>query len=347
LGNDTLGDTILPMEVREECMLATREKRLFSATSNVVYGKRLAIALALLCALPIAPLAQRVGTDRNPPAPLGKLVDVGGYRVHLYCTGTGSPAVVIVGAGFSFNWGLVQPEVAKFTQVCSYDHSGIGWSDSGPKDSCSLRVSEVHTALKNAGIKGPYVLVGHSLGGLVARLYAGRYPDEVTGMVFVDHAFHSVVMFHSTSPSDATVPPPLPMLSTLNGGIPIGIESDPNFNKLSSRDRELHLWAMSQARNQTALRTNVGISQVCTAEADAITTEHGHPLGDKPLVDVSTDESRSPDYIKLQTELLSLSQNSKEMIAEKSGHFVIVDRPDVVIDAIHQVVQSVRNKLKL
>ncbi len=160
---------------------------------NVGHGlrRRLTIVLALLCVLPIETLAQKADTAQNPPAPLGKLVDVGGYRVHLYCTGTGSPTVVIVGAGFSFNWGLIQPEVAKFTQVCSYDHSGIGWSESGPKDSCSLRVSEVHTALKTAGIKGPSVLVGHSLGGLVARLYAGQYPDEVAGMVFVDHALPS------------------------------------------------------------------------------------------------------------------------------------------------------------
>ena len=176
------------MEIREKCMLATCEKRPMGATSNLVHCKRLTIALALLCALPIASLSQTVGTDQNPPPPLGKLVDVGGYRVHLYCTGTGSPTVVIVGAEFSFDWGLVQPEVASLTRVCSYDHSGIGWSDPGPKDSCALRVSEIHSALKNAGIKGPYVLVGHSLGGLVARLYAGRYPDEVAGVVFVDHA---------------------------------------------------------------------------------------------------------------------------------------------------------------
>src|SRR6266852_2077184 len=113
------------MEIREECMLATCEKRPMSATSNVVHCKRLTIALALLCVLPIATLSQTVGMDQNSPPPLGKLVDVGGYRVHHYCTGTGSPTFVIVGAGFSFNWGLVQPEVAKFTQVCSYDHSGI------------------------------------------------------------------------------------------------------------------------------------------------------------------------------------------------------------------------------
>ena len=165
----------------------------------------LTVFLALLCVVPIATLAQKAGTDPNAPPPLGKLVDVGGYRVHLYCIGTGSPTVVIVGAGFSFNWGLVQPEVAGFTQVCSYDHSGIGWSDDGPKDSCSLRVSEVHTALKNAGIKGPYVLVGHSLGGLVARVYAGQYPDEVAGMVFVDHAFGFPL---TPPPGDAKVSPP-------------------------------------------------------------------------------------------------------------------------------------------
>jgi len=291
---------------------------------------------------------QTAATGQNAPEPLGKLVDAGGYRVHLYCTGTGSPAVVIVGAGFSFNWGLVQPEVAKFTQVCSYDHSGIGWSDDGPKDSCSLRVSEVHTALKNVGIKGPYVLVGHSLGGLVARVYAGQYPDEVAGMVFVDHAFS---MFLRSPPSAKALPPPPSMPSAPSGGglvgKAMGIESDPNFSKLSDRDRELHLWAMAQPRDQKALQTNHEIMPGCTAAADAISKEHPHPLGDKPLVDISTDQALGPDYAKLQTELLSLSQNSKQIIAEKSGHFVIIDRPDVVIDAIRQVVQSARNKAKL
>ena len=224
-------------------MLATCEKQPLSATSDMVYCRRLTIVLALLCLLPMGTLAQKADTAQNPPAPLGKLVDVGGYRVHLYCTGTGSPTIVIVGAGFSFNWGLVQPEVAKFTQVCSYDHSGIGWSESGPKDSCSLRVSEVHTALKNAGIKGPYVLVGHSLGGLVARVYAGQYPDEVAGMVFVDHAVHFVLMLGPPPPGDVKVlsPPSMspPMLLAPSGSS--GIKNDPNFNKLSSRDRELHL----------------------------------------------------------------------------------------------------------
>jgi pimeloyl-ACP methyl ester carboxylesterase len=96
-----------------------------------------------------------------------------------------------------------------------------------------------------------------------------------------------------------------------------------------------------------ALRTNANINPACFADAEAIVKEHPHPLGNKPLVDVSTDEERNSDYVKLQAELLSLSQNSKEIVAEKSGHMVIIDRPDVVIDAISRVVQSVRNKAKL
>lgn len=336
------------MEVQEECLVATYEKQPLSAASNMVYCKRLTIVLALLCVLPVGTLSQEEDTAQNPPPPLGKLVDVGGYRVHLYCTGTGSPTVVIVGAGFSFNWGLVQPSVAKLTQVCSYDHSGIGWSDDGPKDSCSLRVNEIHAALKNAGVKAPYVIVGHSLGALVARLYAGRYADEVAGMVFVDHAITFPLKFLSPPPSGATAPPrlPPPMPSAPSGGG--GIESDPNFSNLSSRDRELHLWFMSQIRNQRTLQSNHEIMPECVAQADATSKERLHTLGNKPLVNVSTDEgTHSPEYAKLQADLLSLSENSKQVVAEKSGHFIIVDRPDVVIDAIRQVVQSVRKNSKL
>jgi pimeloyl-ACP methyl ester carboxylesterase len=307
--------------------------------------------------LPVATLAQTAGKAGTSPAPLGKLIDVGGYRVHLYCTGTGSPTVVIVGAGYSFDWGLVQPEVAGFTQVCSYDHSGIAWSDSGPKDSCPLRVSEVHTALKNAGIAGPYILVGHSLGGLVARLYAGQYPNEVAGVVFVDHAF---AMLSRRPPPDSpavSAPPPPPPSPPGGARIVMGMEDDPNFSKLPVRDRELHVWGTAQARDQAALRNNTDVLMDCVAQADAIIKDQSHPLGDKPLVDVSAGaappmppqvaEMWRDKRAELQAKLLSLSSNSKQLVAENSGHFIIIDRPDVVIDAIRQVVWSIRNSTKL
>lgn len=294
---------------------------------------------AISCMLAIAVFAQTNSTDQKSPPPIGKLVDVGGYKVHLYCTGQGSPTVVIVGAGLSFNWGLVQPEVAKFTRVCAYDHSGIGWSDSGPKDSCSLRIGEVHNALKNAGISGPYVLAGHSLGALVARLYAGRYPDEVAGVVFVDHAFH-------LDPKDEKLLPPMPPQEPPKPGAPAptgGMEDDPNFSKMSARDRELHMWAMSQSRSMAALQNNPTLVPQCMADAEALSKDRSHPLADKPLVDVTTDEFRIAPYVKLQADLLALSENSKEIVAQNSTHFVIIDRPDVVIDAISQVVIAARN----
>jgi pimeloyl-ACP methyl ester carboxylesterase len=309
--------------------------------------KQLATLTVMLCAFSAAVSAQGTPAQKSPQ-PLGKVVDVGGCRVHLYCTGAGSPAVVIVGAGYSFDWGLVQPEVAKFTQVCTYDHSGIGWSDSGPKDSCDLRVDEVHNALKKAGINGPYVLVGHSLGGLVARLYAGHYADEVAGMVFVDHA----MSLEQPPTDDKTPPPPPPPPPPATPGAsapppPGGIESDPNFSKLSSRDRAFHLWAASQPRSQAAMQTNMEIIPQCSSEADALRKEHPQPLGDKPLVDVSTDEFREADYVKLQADLLALSKNNKEIVAQKSTHFVIIDRPDVVVDAIKQAVEAIRTHTPL
>jgi pimeloyl-ACP methyl ester carboxylesterase len=302
-----------------------------------------------LTGFPIPILGQADGT--SPPPPLGKLVDVGGYRVHLYCTGAGSPTVVIVGAGYSFDWGLVQSEVSKFTQVCSYDHSGIGWSGDGPKDSCDLRVNEVHAALKNVGIKGPYVLVGHSLGGLVARAYAEKYPEETVGIVFVDHAYQAGAGVGTMrpgillrAPEGSYVAKSSPPVAGGVGPVGFGLQGDPNFSRLSAQDQELHRWFMTKERDQKALQANLEIVPQCFADADAAIKKHNHPLGDKPVVNVDTPDSAGTE---LQKTLMSLSTNSKEMTAEKSGHFVIIDRPDVVIDAIGQVVQSTRNKTHL
>jgi len=190
------------------------------------------LLLILFVALPIVTVAQATGANPNSPPSLGKLIDVGGCRVHLYCTGSGSPTFVILGAGFFFDWRLIQPEVASITQVCSYDHSGSAWSDDGPTDSCSLRVSEIHEVLKNAGTKGPYVLVGYSLRALVARLYAGQYPNDVAGLVFVDHA---VAIINRRSPSGGATmgSPPMAAAPPPPGGLKMaaGMEDDPNFGK--------------------------------------------------------------------------------------------------------------------
>lgn len=134
---------------------------------------------------------QSIGTasDSRKYPPPGQLVDVGEHKMHIHCTGEGSPTLVMdIGIGwFSLIWSFVQPEVAKFTRVCTYDRAGYAWSDPNPTPRTSQQlVQELHTLLTNAGIEGPYVLVGHSLGGLNVRLFASQYPSEVVGIVLVD-----------------------------------------------------------------------------------------------------------------------------------------------------------------
>ncbi len=117
----------------------------------------------------------------------GKLVDIGGRKLHLHCTGAGSPTVVLVagGSAYAIDWALVQPEIAKSTRVCSYDRAGLGWSDGGPKDeTVEQTVGDLHAMLVKSGERGPFILVGASIGGIYIQAYQHSYPDEVAGLVF-------------------------------------------------------------------------------------------------------------------------------------------------------------------
>jgi pimeloyl-ACP methyl ester carboxylesterase len=124
------------------------------------------------------------GAQRFPQR--GHLVQAGSIRMNIDCSGQGSPTVILESGsgGPSVDWLMVQPEVAKFSRVCSYDRAGYGWSDSGPEPRSSLQIAhELKRLLQAAGEKGPYVLVGHSMGGYDIRVYTGQYPNDVAGMV--------------------------------------------------------------------------------------------------------------------------------------------------------------------
>jgi pimeloyl-ACP methyl ester carboxylesterase len=148
--------------------------------------------LTLLVALAgIGLIFQAVATwnDQQRFPASGELVDVGGYRLHINCIGNGSPTIILdaLGAGSSASWGLVQPQIAQSTRVCAYDRAGAGWSERGPKPrDMNQQVRELHALLGGARVDGPYVLVGHSYGGRIARVYAKAYPREVVGMVLID-----------------------------------------------------------------------------------------------------------------------------------------------------------------
>jgi hypothetical protein len=125
-------------------------------------------------------IATEIDQRQLGPAP-GEMVSVGNHKLHIYCMGQGSPTVVTESGatGTSIEWSAwVQPEVAKATQVCAYERAGLGWSEGGPEPRDAMQIaSELHTLLANADVPGPYVLVGHSVGGHYARVYADRYPE--------------------------------------------------------------------------------------------------------------------------------------------------------------------------
>lgn len=133
--------------------------------------------------------------------PIGQMVDVGGYRLHLYCTGESQPGepTVIVEAGsgsVGLMWALVQDEVEKSVRICTYDRAGLGWSDPSPKPrTADVITDELHTLLGNARIEAPYILVGHSLGGIFVREYQYKYPDEVAGIILVDSGDGELVTY--------------------------------------------------------------------------------------------------------------------------------------------------------
>jgi pimeloyl-ACP methyl ester carboxylesterase len=151
-------------------------------------GGLLIVIIVILVAGTIYQAIATANDERKYPAP-GQMVDVGGHKLHIYCTGEGSPTVILESAlaSTSSSWGWVQPAVARGTRVCAYDRAGAGWSEGGPKPRDGQQVAtELHTLLDKSDIAGPYVLVGHSVGGLYVRAYAARYPGDVAGMVLVD-----------------------------------------------------------------------------------------------------------------------------------------------------------------
>jgi pimeloyl-ACP methyl ester carboxylesterase len=317
-------------------------------------SSRLLNLIACVAVLWCAPRPAKCGNElHSRPTPPGKLVNVGGYRVHLYCMGKGRPTVMIVGAAFSFDWGLVQPEVARFTHVCTFDPSGTTWSDSfetalrvlDPKaapdsaPTCQDRVEEIRRVTTHATIRGPYILVGYSAGALWARFFAAQFPESVAGMVIVDHAFIARVREPSKPPSSGAASargftPPMLISWT---PIVLGFEDDTNFSKLPLRDREFHAWALAQH----PVRPGEAMVEDCLSRIKLATRGRTHPLGNMPLAVISTPNT-TPGYAGLQSSLLELSLQSRHLIASHSSHMIPIDQPGLIVAAIRWTVGIVR-----
>lgn len=245
------------------------------------------------------------------------MIDIGGARVHLNCMGTGPLTVMIVGAGYSFDWSLVQPEVAKFTRVCTYDPTCSVLSDPNPSLTCDGCIAEIHSMLQHAGISGPLVLVGHSIGAVFARLYTARFPNSVQGLVLSDYAGGYRIT---------------------NGEAMIRADQQ-GLQRLPPSAQAMHRWANSRSGSADRFATRK-LFDGCIADAAKTTIYMGH----KPLIVVANRYmAESDDYRRVQADLLALSRNSKAMIAPHSGHGIPMEDPEVLVQAIKEVVSAAQS----
>lgn len=300
-------------------------------------GRGLAVLLGLaLVGYMYEPMAEAADARTYPPP--GQLVDVGGYRLHINCTGTGSPTVVIeAGLGdWSTSWaGYVQPEVAKTTRVCTYDRPGLGWSEASPLPGDAAQFArELHTLLQNANVPGPYVMVGHSLGGLVVRIFAHDYASEVAGVVLIE----------SMNPKQVTqsLSQKLARLTSLQAvlarfGVARLIVKLPAIASGAPPNGEAYYPLYVRPQSLQASANEYRALPASAPQAAAVKS-----LGDLPLIVLTAKLNDNPGWPEWQAELLQLSSNSEQLFAENSGHVIQFDEPDAAVAAILQMVQQVR-----
>jgi pimeloyl-ACP methyl ester carboxylesterase len=312
--------------------------------------------------------------DAAPPKPEGKMVDLGGHRLHVHCSGKGSLTVVVEnGLGdFSFDWTLVQTRVSTFARICTYDRAGYAWSDPGPKPRTFDQLNlELREALIKLDEKPPYVLVGHSFGGPVVRNFAMTYPADVAGIVFVDAAFEGQrvgiggdkTMQLGVNAPKLTIPPPHLAMKDSDKSSEQSISEpraqaplDPMYKVLPPKEQGLQLWAQNLPAIEDAEDSQRQWSEV--AYARLLATPQDGKLGRIPVLvltraqggyqsglDVSA-EHMERERKDGQAMLSRLSSNSKQIFIH-SGHNMELEAPDAVIDAIRQMLDTVQRHKSL
>jgi pimeloyl-ACP methyl ester carboxylesterase len=298
-------------------------------------------ALAVAAGAAYEALAARGDPDRYL-AP-GRLVNVGDHRLHLYCLGSGSPTVVMeAGLGEqSLTWSLVQPEVATAARVCTYDRAGYGWSEAGPVPRTPGReATELHELLAAAEERGPYVLVAHSIGAIESRLFLDRYPEEVAGMVLVEPTDPEAVISAGTPVLPIAQYRLFSVLGTLGlvrlfgrSLVPWMVGTEPPDPVMDNAAVVYGPRSLATAAEE--LRASVeGARDVSAATAPGA-------WGSLPIVVITAGSDGDPE---LGEEVAALSEASRHIVADGSGHYVQYERPQVVVDAIVDVVERARTE---
>jgi pimeloyl-ACP methyl ester carboxylesterase len=284
---------------------------------------------------------------RAYPMP-GQLIDVGGHRLHLHCTGSGSPTVVLepgLGAASS-DLGWIAPVVSRDSRVCVYDRAGRGWSDAadGPQDGAHI-AADLHTLLDRAHVPGPYVLAGHSFGGLYILSFAAQFPDQVAGMVLLD----------STAPKPGPAPPTntepdnfvgrvsalLPAVAHVGAG---RLLAQSSYGTLPPRSRD-----EARANSSTARHLGSFIEEFLEGSASVQQASLLTDLGGKPLIVLTADRNADGEWQSAQDHLATLSTNSLHRHVDATHASLLEDEADsaAASQAIHDVVESVRTSQPL
>jgi pimeloyl-ACP methyl ester carboxylesterase len=287
--------------------------------------------------------------DRRFNPMLGRMVEADGLKMHIDCMGDGVPAVILdAGLGDDYlSWRKVQPPIAKFTRVCSYDRAGMGYSEASSKPRTSRTIAgELQALLQAAGIAPPYILVGHSAGGYNVRVFTSLYRSEVVGMVLVDA---------SHPDQENRLPPELKNMEGtwrresefLELAMPIGIPRllglcDPDASERaarcnfeSAREGAREMEAFQQSATQAAAAGSLDGMPLAVLSHDPDRLVSGLPPDLAKPTNVA--------WEKMQEELAHLSTRGTQTVAKNSSHYIQNDRPDLVIEAVRVVLDEARS----
>jgi pimeloyl-ACP methyl ester carboxylesterase len=340
-----------------------------STVTRLIRLSLLALVLVVAAALTGGLAYETAGRrrDRTRVPRIGEAIDIGGRRLNLFCSGTGAPTVILIpdASQPGFSWSHIQPELARRTRACWFDRAGEGWSDPGPYPrTSSATAADLRAALSKAAVPPPYVLVGHSLGGLDARVFHYLYPGEVAGMVLADAA-------HEEEPRRA----PASMLGRtaprwLWRSLHLGFSAAARFGLIRLLQPEEGRAGPAEGREEilaALIRQPVAIASVASGgvvgpgsyeEAESagklgdlplIVLTRGKPLGSEPGEEVPPDRLRYEQVWihEIQPRLARLSTRGRQVILKNSGHRIPDDAPQAIVEAVQSIMAELRVALRV